>query len=153
MEENTAGLADIDLSPGDLKIETMRAQGAGGQHVNKTESAIRIVHLPTNISVYCQSQRSQHQNKAKAMQLLKARLYERQLRKAASEKAEQYADLSDNGWGNQIRSYVLQPYQMIKDLRTGHERGDVTNVLEGDLSGFLEASLVHFRMNHGATKS
>jgi peptide chain release factor 2 len=135
----------IQISPADLKIETMRAGGAGGQHVNKTESAVRIVHLPTGLSVHSQSQRSQHQNKQKAMDMLKARLYELEIRKRESEKAAQHLTLEDNAWGSQIKSYVLHPYQMIKDLRTGHERNDVANVLDGDLGSFTETALVHHR--------
>jgi peptide chain release factor 2 len=123
----------------------MRSQGAGGQHVNKTESAIRITHLPTGMSVYCQSQRSQHSNKSKALQMIHSKLYESQLRKREQEKMEEYSNMEDNGWGSQIRSYVLQPYQMIKDLRTGHERSDVQNVLDGDLKSYFDAALMYFR--------
>ncbi|TPX57180.1 hypothetical protein SpCBS45565_g08254 [Spizellomyces sp. 'palustris'] len=134
----------IEIPPGDIKIDVMRAQGAGGQHVNTTESAVRIVHLPTGIMVTCQSQRSQHQNKAVAIQMLQAKLYERELRAKMQAKADQRADLADNAWGSQIRSYVLHPYKMIKDVRTGYERGDVDKVLDGDLNAFMEAALLHF---------
>jgi peptide chain release factor 2 len=132
---------DIEILDKDLRIDTYRASGAGGQHVNKTESAIRITHMPTNIVVQCQSDRSQHRNRATAMQMLKARLYEHELRKreAATEAAN--ASKTDIGWGHQIRSYVLQPYQMVKDTRTGVEVGNAPAVLDGDIDGFLEASL------------
>ncbi|KAJ3213100.1 hypothetical protein HDU67_003383 [Dinochytrium kinnereticum] len=142
-DSGDAGITDINL--GDLKIEVMRAQGAGGQHVNKTESAVRITHLPTGITVACQNSRSQHQNKATAMQMLKARLYQREMVAQAQAKADSHAELPENAWGNQIRSYVMQPYQMVKDLRTGHERSDIANVLDGDVSDFMEAAVVHFK--------
>ncbi|KAJ3036817.1 hypothetical protein HDV00_002370 [Rhizophlyctis rosea] len=140
-EASNSSMKDIELPPGDLKIETMRAQGAGGQHVNKTESAIRITHVPTGITVSCQTERSQHMNRATAMQMLKAKLYQKELQAQAQARADQHAGLADMSWGSQIRSYVMQPYQMIKDLRTGYERGDVQNVLDGDLSGYMEAAL------------
>lgn len=132
---------DIEVLDKDLKVDTYRASGAGGQHVNKTESAIRITHLPTGIIVACQSERSQHKNRAQAMAMLKARLYERELaaRQAAADATE--ASKSDIGWGHQIRSYVLQPYRMVKDLRTGVETSDTQGVLDGDIDRFLEASL------------
>ncbi|KAI8911373.1 hypothetical protein DFJ77DRAFT_432626 [Powellomyces hirtus] len=136
------GAKYIDIPAGDIRMDTMKAQGAGGQHVNTTESAIRITHLPTGISVACQSQRSQHQNRAVAMQMLQSKLYDIELRAKAQEKASQHAELADNAWGSQIRSYVMHPYKMIKDLRTGAERGDVDRVLDGDLNSFMESALI-----------
>jgi peptide chain release factor 2 len=132
---------DIEIDPSDLRIDVYRASGAGGQHVNKTESAVRITHLPTNIVVQCQNDRSQHRNKAQAMSMLKARLYEHELRKRAEEAQAVSASKTEIGWGNQIRSYVLHPYQMVKDLRTNVEKGNAQGVLDGDLDAFLEASL------------
>ncbi len=131
----------IDIQEKDLKIETMRAGGAGGQHVNKTESAIRITHIPTNIVVACQQERSQVQNRAKAMAMLQARLYERELRKREEASAEINANKTDIGFGHQIRSYVLHPYQLVKDVRTGVETSNAAGVLDGDLDAFLQASL------------
>jgi peptide chain release factor 2 len=133
------------LDPKDLKIEVMRAQGAGGQHVNTTESAVRITHTPTNTVVFCQNERSQHQNKATAMELLKAKLYTRKLQQMSQEKKETHSQLSENAWGSQIRNYVLQPYRMVKDSRTGHQSGDVDAVLDGDIQGFMQSSLLHFK--------
>ena len=132
---------DIEINDKDLKIDTYRATGAGGQHVNKTERAIRITHMPTGIIVACQTDRTQHRNRAMAMEMLRARLYERELQKreAAADAIE--ANKTDIGWGHQIRNYVLQPYQMVKDLRTGVESGNPQAVLDGDLDAFLEASL------------
>ncbi len=132
---------DIQVEEKDLRIDTYRASGAGGQHVNKTESAIRITHLPTNIVVQCQNDRSQHRNRAQAMTMLKARLYELELRKREEKLNAQTASKTDIGWGHQIRSYVLQPYQMVKDSRTGVERGNAHAVLDGDIDAFLEAAL------------
>lgn len=132
---------EIDIQEKDLRIDTFRASGAGGQKVNKTNSAIRITHIPTNIVVQCQNERSQHRNRATAMKMLKARLYEVELR-AKEEKAQELnASKTEIGWGNQIRSYVLHPYQMVKDLRTSVEKGNAQGVLDGDLDDFLEASL------------
>jgi peptide chain release factor 2 len=132
---------DIQIDEKDLKVDTYRSSGAGGQHVNKTESAIRITHIPTNIIVACQNERSQHQNRAQAMNMLRSRLYERELQKRMEEKAALQGEKTDIGWGHQIRSYVLQPYQMVKDLRTDEETSDAHGVLDGDLDRFLEASL------------
>ncbi|MBC7364281.1 MAG: peptide chain release factor 2 [Candidatus Aminicenantes bacterium] len=133
---------EIEINPDDLKIDTYRASGKGGQHVNRTDSAVRITHLPTGIVVQCQNERSQHQNKATAMKLLKARLYEIE-KKRKREKIDKLEDMkSEIAWGNQIRSYVLHPYKMIKDLRTRVETGDVERILDGDLDEFIKASLV-----------
>ena len=133
----------VEIDEKDLRVDTYRSQGAGGQHVNKTESAVRITHIPTNIVVACQSERSQHQNRAQAMAMLRAKLYELELQKREAEKAALQGEQTDIGWGHQIRSYVLQPYQMVKDLRTGVENTDSKAVLDGDLDEFLEASLAH----------
>lgn len=133
----------IEIEEKDLRIDTYRASGAGGQHVNKTESAIRITHNPTGIVVQCQNDRSQHRNRAQAMAMLKARLYELELRLREEKLNSQMATKSDIGWGHQIRSYVLQPYQMVKDSRTSVERGNAQGVLDGDIDCFLEAALAH----------
>jgi peptide chain release factor 2 len=132
---------DIEIKESDLSIDTMRSGGAGGQHVNKTESAIRITHVPTGIVVKSQQDRSQHRNRFIAMGMLKARLYELELQKRETVAAAIEANKSDIGWGHQIRSYVLQPYQMVKDLRTEVETSDVQGVLNGDLDAFLSAAL------------
>ena len=132
---------EVEVEEKDLRIDTYRASGAGGQHVNKTESAIRITHNPTGIVVQCQNDRSQHRNRAQAMDMLKARLYELELRKREEKLNAQTASKTDIGWGHQIRSYVLQPYQMVKDNRTGIERGNAHGVLDGDIDIFLEAAL------------
>lgn len=132
---------DIQIEEKDLRIDTYRASGAGGQHVNKTDSAVRITHLPTNMVVQCQNDRSQHRNKAQAMSMLKSRLYELELQKREEEAQNQAANKSEIGWGHQIRSYVLHPYQMVKDLRTGVETGNAARVLDGDLDAYLEAAL------------
>jgi peptide chain release factor 2 len=131
----------IDIKESDVRTDTLRASGAGGQHVNKTESAIRLTHLPTNIMVYCQTDRSQHRNRAQAWQMLRARLYERELKKREEQAAAEQAAKTDIGWGHQIRSYVLQPYQMVKDLRTGVQTSNTGAVLDGDLDEFMAAAL------------
>jgi peptide chain release factor 2 len=133
----------IDIQEKDLNIETMRAGGAGGQHVNKTESAVRITHVPTGIVVACQQERSQVQNRAKAFEMLRARLYELELRKREEASAEINATKTDIGFGHQIRSYVLHPYQLVKDVRTGVETSNTQGVLDGELDPFLQASLAH----------
>ncbi len=132
---------NIEVLDKDLRVDTYRASGAGGQHVNKTESAIRITHIPTGIVVACQTDRSQHRNRAIAMDMLKARMYEAELQKREAAAAKEQESKTDIGWGHQIRSYVLQPYQMVKDLRTGVETGNSGAVLDGDIDRFLEASL------------
>lgn len=134
---------DIAIEEKDLRIDTYRASGAGGQHVNRTDSAVRITHAPSGIVVACQSQRSQHQNKANAMEMLRARLYETELQKREQAKADAHGEKTDIGWGHQIRSYVLHPYQMIKDLRTGAETTQSQDVLNGDIDMFLEAALAY----------
>ena len=131
----------IEILEKDLKIDVYRASGAGGQHVNKTESAVRFTHMPTGIIVACQQERSQHKNRAKAMEMLRARLYEMELRKREAAAADLESQKSEIGWGHQIRSYVLQPYQMIKDARTGVETIQSQAVLDGDIDLFLRASL------------
>jgi len=131
---------DIEINPADLRIDTYRASGAGGQHVNRTDSAVRITHVPTNTVVQCQSDRSQHKNKAQAMKQLAAKLYELEVQKRNVEKQALEDSKSDIGWGSQIRSYVLDSSR-IKDLRTGHETGNTQAVLDGDLDPFIEASL------------
>lgn len=132
---------EIDVSDKDVRIDTYRASGAGGQHVNKTDSAVRITHLETNIVVQCQNDRSQHKNRATAWKMLRARLYEHELKIREAEAADVEASKTDIGWGHQIRSYVLQPYQMVKDTRTGAESSNPSAVLDGDIDLFLEASL------------
>lgn len=131
---------DVEIDPSDLRIDTYRASGAGGQHVNRTDSAVRITHLPTNVVVQCQNDRSQHRNRAEAMSMLKARLYEAELQKRRSEQQTLEDSKSDIGWGSQIRSYVLDQSR-IKDLRTGVETGNTQSVLDGNLDEFIEASL------------
>jgi len=132
---------EIDINPADVRTDTYRASGAGGQHVNKTDSAVRLTHIPTNIVVACQNQRSQHQNRDQAWKMLKARLYELELEKREAAQAAIEEQKTDIGWGHQIRSYVLQPYQMVKDLRTDVETSDTQGVLDGDLDAFMGASL------------
>lgn len=132
---------DVELEEKDLRIDTYRSSGSGGQHVNTTDSAVRITHEPTGIVAACQNQRSQHQNKAHALEMLKSKLYEAELRRREEAAAQDHGEKTDIGWGHQIRSYVLHPYQMIKDLRTAVETSDTQGVLNGDLDRFLEASL------------
>jgi len=132
---------EIEIEDKDLRIDTYRSSGAGGQHVNKTESAVRITHLPTNIVVSCQNERSQMKNRATAMKMLKARLYDREMKKREEEQAIREGEKPDAGWGSQIRSYVLHPYRMVKDHRTGFEMGDTDRVLDGHLDPFIEAWL------------
>jgi len=139
---------DITVEEKDLRIDTYRASGAGGQHVNKTESAIRITHIPTGIAVQCQNDRSQHRNRAQAYDMLRARLYELELKKREEASQSQNASKSEIGWGHQIRSYVLQPYQMVKDLRTSVEKGNAQGVLDGDIDAFLEAALAQKVLNN-----
>jgi len=132
---------EIEINDKDLRIDTYRSSGAGGQHVNKTDSAVRITHNPSGIVVQCQSERSQHQNRAHAFAMLRARLYEAELQRREDATAAMNATKTDIGWGHQIRSYVLQPYQMVKDLRTGVETGNPSAVLDGDIDRFLAAAL------------
>ncbi len=132
---------DVDVSEADVRIDTYRASGAGGQHVNTTDSAVRITHIPTGIVVSCQNERSQHKNRATAWDMLRARLYEAELQKREEAASAEAASKTDIGWGHQIRSYVLQPYQMVKDLRTGVETSDPDGVLGGDLDPFMAAAL------------
>ena len=134
---------EIHIDEKDLRIDTYRSSGAGGQHVNKTDSAVRITHIPTGIVVQCQNERSQFKNKDVAMNMLKSRLYNLELEKRAEEEAKINASKAENGWGSQIRSYVLQPYQMIKDLRTNYETSNIEATLDGDIDGFLSATLLY----------
>lgn len=131
----------IEINEGDLRVDTYRSSGAGGQHVNRTDSAIRLTHLATGIVVACQAERSQHKNRATAMRILRARLYEHEEQRRRQAHAAEFGAKTDNSWGNQIRSYVLQPYQMVKDLRTDVETSNVNAVLDGDLDAFIEAYL------------
>lgn len=132
---------EIEINEKDLRVDTYRASGAGGQHVNKTESAVRFTHIPTGIVVACQSGRSQHKNREEAMKMLRAKLYEAELKKREDAAGAIQAEKTDNAWGHQIRSYVLHPYQMVKDLRTGVETSDTQGVLDGDLEAFMSAAL------------
>jgi peptide chain release factor 2 len=132
---------DIVIPESDVRVDTYRSSGAGGQHVNTTDSAVRLTHIPTGIAVACQAERSQHKNRAKAWDMLKSRLYEAELQKREEKASAEAAAKTDIGWGHQIRSYVLQPYQMVKDLRTGVQTTDPQRVLDGDLDAFMEASL------------
>ncbi len=141
---------EIEVNESDIKVDTYRASGAGGQHVNKTESAIRFTHIPTGIVVACQTDRSQHRNRATAMQMLKAKLYELELQKREAASAATESAKTDIGWGHQIRSYVLAPYQLVKDLRTSFETSNPSAVLDGDLDGFMAAALA---ARVGATRS
>ena len=131
----------VDIKESDVRVDTLRSGGAGGQHVNKTESAVRLTHIPTNIAVMCQNDRSQHRNRAQAWAMLRARLYELELKKREQKAAADQAAKTDIGWGHQIRSYVLQPYQMVKDLRTGVQTSNTAGVLDGDLDPFMQATL------------
>jgi peptide chain release factor 2 len=140
---------DIVIPDSDVRIDTYRSSGAGGQHVNTTDSAVRITHIPTGIAVACQAERSQHKNRAKAWEMLRSRLYEEELKKREAEANATEAAKTDIGWGHQIRSYVLQPYQLVKDLRTGVESPSPQDVLDGDLDEFMEAALAH-RIEGGA---
>ena len=135
---------NIDINEKDLRIDTYRASGAGGQHVNKTDSAVRITHLPSNISVQCQNSRSQHRNKILAMEMLKSKLYEIELKKEDEENKKNRSEKSNISWGNQIRSYVMQPYTLVKDHRTNTEVSDVSSVLDGNIEKFLESQLTKF---------
>ena len=141
---------DVDINESDCRIDTYRASGAGGQHINTTDSAVRITHNPTGIVVQCQQERSQHKNKAKAWDMLRARIYEAELKKREEAANVEAASKTDIGWGHQIRSYVLQPYQLIKDLRTGTESTNPQGVLDGDLDAFMEAALAQ-RVYGGAS--
>ena len=132
---------EVDINDSDIRIDTYRASGAGGQHVNKTDSAVRITHLPSNIVVQCQSDRSQHKNKSNAMSMLKSRLFEAELQKRKEDENKANKEKKEIGWGNQIRSYVLHPYKLIKDLRTGYETSNVNDILDGKINKFLESSL------------
>jgi peptide chain release factor 2 len=133
---------EVDIDEKDLRIDTYRSSGAGGQHVNKTDSAVRITHIPSGIVVQCQNERSQHKNKAFAMKVLKARLYQLEQEKRQAEREEAESQKMEIGWGSQIRSYVMQPYQLVKDLRTNVEKGNVRAVLDGDIDEFIHAFLM-----------
>ena len=142
----------IDIKESDVRVDTMSAGGAGGQHVNKTESAIRLTHIPTNIVVVCQNDRSQHRNRAQAWDMLRAKLYEAELKRREEKAAAENAAKTDIGWGHQIRSYVLQPYQMVKDLRTGVTSPSPAAVLDGDLDSFMQAALAQKAFGGGPEK-
>ncbi|MBN1406511.1 MAG: peptide chain release factor 2 [Calditrichaceae bacterium] len=135
---------DIEINPSDLRVDTYRASGAGGQHVNKTDSAIRITHLPSGIVVQCQNERSQHKNKANAMKILASKLYQKELEEQAAKKKEFESSKTEIAWGNQIRSYIFHPYNMVKDHRTNMETSNVQQVMDGDIMKFIEEYLVQF---------
>jgi len=138
---------DVEIKDEDLKTDFYRASGAGGQHVNKVSSAVRITHIPTGIVVQCQNERSQHKNRAQAMKVLKARMYMLEQQKRDAELAKLYGEKGEIAWGNQIRSYVMQPYQMVKDHRTNHQTGNVDAVLDGEIEEFVESYLRHRTKN------
>jgi peptide chain release factor 2 len=140
----------IEINESDVRVDTMRSQGAGGQHVNKTDSAVRLTHIPTGVAVVCQQERSQHKNRAQAWDMLRARLYDIELKKREEKAAADNAAKSDIGWGHQIRSYVLQPYQMVKDLRTGVTSSAPSDVLDGDLDPFMAAVLAQRAFGGGS---
>jgi peptide chain release factor 2 len=142
---------NIEIDDDDVRIDFYRSSGAGGQHVNKVSSAVRITHEPTGIVVQCQNERSQHKNRAQAMKVLKSRLYMLEQQKRDDETAKLYSDKGQIAWGNQIRSYVMQPYQMVKDHRSGFETGNVAAVLDGELDGFVE-SYLRYRAKQGAKR-
>jgi peptide chain release factor 2 len=142
----------IDINESDVRTDVMRSGGAGGQHVNKTESAVRLTHIPTNIAVKCQSDRSQHRNRAMAWDMLRAKLFEIEIKKREEKAAAEQAAKTDIGWGHQIRSYVLQPYQMVKDLRTGVSTSNTAGVLDGDLDEFMQAALAQKAFGGGPEK-
>ena len=142
----------IEIAEADVRVDTMRSGGAGGQHVNKTESAVRLTHIPTGIAVVSQGDRSQHKNKATAWQMLRSKLYEAELKKREEKAAAEQALKTDIGWGHQIRSYVLQPYQLVKDLRTGVTSTSPQKVLDGDLDQFMQAELARRVFGEGPGK-
>jgi len=144
---------ELDVQDKDLRVDTYRASGAGGQHVNTTDSAVRITHIPTGVVVQCQNDRSQHKNRAQAMKMLQAKLYELELQRREADARAEHEAKTEIGWGHQIRSYVLQPYQMVKDLRTGVEKGNAQGVLDGDIDAYLEAALAQRVLGGGATEA
>ena len=147
------GDIEVDIRDEDLRVDTFRSGGAGGQHVNKTDSAVRITHIPTGIVVQCQNERSQHKNRNVAMKILKARLYQRYKEEEAEKRAEVESEKKKIEWGSQIRSYVFQPYQMVKDVRTGVETSDVQGVMDGDIDAFIHAYLSQMNATDGSWQS